>query len=93
MAKPKKTKLNVAQLRTLFDNASSEWDDTTLDEKINKLRVITSDRELLEVIVEFNVWLHDVKKVKNPDFSIMLSLVDLLQHLLRNSEDKPLNKS
>ena len=81
------SEINPAELRTLFDNLSNEWSETTLEKKVKILRNLLNDYPLLRLVLEVKGY-YGEKGYKDIDMSIIFSIVDILEFLLKNPEQK-----
>jgi hypothetical protein len=71
-------------LRTIFDPFASEWDDTTMDKKVEILKKITAAGEDLEdIMLEYQLYYKEINKphaAKNAE----AGLAKILQYMLNN---------
>ncbi len=76
--------VNIANLRTLFDYPSTEWSQTTMQEKVKLLEKLVSDNNLLNMVLEMKQFLiskgHSNVDVGN---SLIMGLVELLNYSLK----------
>lgn len=78
------SKINYEQFRTLFDCLSSEWNDTSFDEKIEKLKSLIAGNDLLGIVLGFRMFYRD-KGYKDIDDSILFSLVEVMGYMLKKT--------
>ena len=69
-------------LRTIFDQGSYEWDQTSLDEKIIILKVIVDNFDLSLITLLYNARYSDRLYIQN---SVGPSLAIVLSAVLKNS--------
>lgn len=87
-----KVDINNCSLRDCFDFSSQEWKDTTLDEKIDKLKLISEKNNIniVELALGMQDYCNNAANKSIKDKEVMISLAYLLDHLIKRDLNEKL---
>lgn len=78
----------LTTLRTCFDPASDEWEQTTLPTKVEILKKFMADGNALQdIIIEYRAFYIEMKKIEVAK-QVTDGLIELLNHLLHDQAGK-----